>query len=158
MDFQSFVVPLLSGLISAAITAVITYLSTRSRIKLDLTAEYDKELRQERLEVYKTLWALLKPLARYSPEGPLTYQLVKDTSERMRDWYFEAGGIYLSRTTRNPYFELKAAMQEVIDDPELAKHPDRPLDDPKILPLLERGRSLRASMADDIGTRRGSFT
>jgi hypothetical protein len=157
MDFQSFVVPLLSGLISAAITVVITYFSTRSKIRLDLTAEYDKELRKDRLDVYKVLWALLMPLARFSPETPLTYQLVKDTSEHMRDWYFYIGGIYLSRMTRDPYFELKEAMQAIIDDSRLSKQPDKPLEDPKVATLLEKGRSLRASLADDIGTRRGPF-
>jgi hypothetical protein len=157
MDFASFVVPLISGLISGAITAVITYFSTRSKIRLDLTAEYDKELRKDRLGVYKDLWKLLKPLARYSPEKPLTYRVVKDTSERMREWYFETGGIYLSRESRGPYFQLKAAMQAIIDDPALADRPDEPLGDLRIQTVLDGGKRLRAGLADDIGTRRGLF-
>ena len=157
MDIQSFVIPLLSGLISAAITAVVTYFSTRSKIRLDLTAEYDKELRKDRLEVYKKLWTLLKPMARFSPEGPLTYQIVKDTSESMRDWYFDTGGIYLSQEARKPYFDLKAVMQEIMDDSKLAEQADKPLEDPRVDTLLQLGKDLRESLAADIGTRRGPF-
>lgn len=90
---------LLTGLVSGAITAVITYFVTLSKARLELTIEYDKELRQNRLEAYQKLWKIMKPLARYSAERPLTHQIVKQTSEAMRDWYFDAGGIFLSRAS-----------------------------------------------------------
>src|SRR6185295_2353645 len=112
---------LLTGLISGAITAVVTYFATLSKARLDLSIEYDKELRENRLTAYKELWKLLKPLARYSPETPLTHQVIKDTSESMRDWYFDVGGIFLSRASRTPYFALKQKMQKIIDNPELQK-------------------------------------
>src|SRR5215467_5409672 len=110
---------LLTGLISGAITAVVTYFATFAKARLDLTIEYDKELRQARLTAYKELWKLMKPLARYSPETAITYQIVKDTSASMRDWYFDSGGIYLSRESRGPYFDLKKAMQAIIDNRHL---------------------------------------
>src|SRR5713101_8317869 len=94
---------LLTGLISGAITAVVTYFATLSKARLELTIEYDKGLRENRLAAYQELWKRLKPLAPYSPEKPITHDVVKDTSEKMRDWYFEVGGIFLSSESRGPY-------------------------------------------------------
>lgn len=148
---------LLTGLISGAITAVVTYFATLSKARLDLTIEYDKELRENRFAAYKDLWPMLKPLARYSAEKPITYHVVKDTSEKMRDWYFDTGGIFLSRASRKPYFALKQAMQDIIDDPELQKATDRPLDKKWLRPLFDQGTALRAALSNDIGTRRGPF-
>ena len=150
-------ISLLSGLISGAITAVITYLATRSKAVLDLTIEYDKELRKERLAAYQQLWPKLKPLARYSPERPLTYEIVKLTSEDMRDWYFSTSGIFLSARSRKPYFDLKAVMQGIIDDAKLQQHGEKQLDASSIKTVLENARLLRASLSDDLGTRRKPF-
>jgi hypothetical protein len=86
------------------ISAVITFFVTRAKVRLDLTAEYDRKLRSERLDAYRDLFKSLKPLARYSPESPLTYQIIRNTSEELRDWYFDTGGIYLSKESRTPYF------------------------------------------------------
>jgi len=148
---------LLTGLISGAITAVVTYFATFAKARLDLTIEYDKELRQSRLSAYKELWKLLKPLARYSPETPITYQIVKDTSASMRDWYFDSGGIYLSRESRGPYFDLKKAMQVIIDNRHLQEDTHKSLEDHVVAPLHEWGRALRESLSNDIGTRRRPF-
>ena len=148
---------LLTGLISGGITAVVTYFATLAKARLDLTIEYDKELRQNRLTAYTELWKRLKPLARYSPERPATYQIVKETSESMRDWYFDVGGIYLSRESREPYFALKRAMQEVIDHPELQKSKDEPLTPERLKPLHERATALRNELSNDIGTRQRAF-
>jgi hypothetical protein len=148
---------LLAGLVSGAITAVVTYFATLSKSRLDLAIVYDKELRENRLEAYKELWRRLKPLARYSPETAATYQIVKDASESMRDWYFDLGGIFLSRESRDPYFALKRTMQAIIDDPDLQKEKERALEDPWIEPLLEQGRVLREALSNDIGSRQLPF-
>jgi hypothetical protein len=146
----SALLSLLTGLISGAITAVVTYYSTYAKARLDLTVEYDKELRKSRLDVYQKLWPLLKPLARYSAEQPLSRQIAKQTSEQMRDWYFDGCGMYLSRQSRGPYFDLKAALQHVIDDPGAV--------DPKLVAQVHAaGTALRAELSNDIGTRRQSF-
>ena len=84
---------LITGLVSGLISAVITFFVTRAKVRLDLTAEYDRKLHSERLDAYRELFKRLKPLARYSPESRLTYKIIKDTSEDLRDWYFDIGGI-----------------------------------------------------------------
>ena len=148
---------LLTGLVSAALTAIVTYYATRSKIRLDLTVEYDKEIRKKRLELYEKLWRLLKPFARFSPEEKPTYAIIKQTSEKMRDWYFdEFGGIYLSKESRKPYFYLKEYLQDVIDDENL-KNNQTELGKAQLNKLLDLGKQLRDSLSDDIETRKESF-
>ena len=148
--------PVITGLVSGLISAVITYFATRSKVRLDLTAEYDKKLRAERLDAYKLLWKELKPLARYSPENDLTYEIVKSVSGKMRDWYFDTGGIYLSKQSRKPYFELKETLQKIIDNKDLILQKAEPLKI-DLTDLLEQGKDLRESLSDDIGTRRDPY-
>jgi hypothetical protein len=153
---ETAIVSLVTSSITAVVTATITYFGTRSKIRLDLTYELDTELRNKRLEAYKELWTQLKPLARYSrePEG-ITYEIVKDTSGKMRDWYFQPDkGIYLSKASRKPYFNLKEHMQKIIDDDKLKGDPKSVICGPQLKRLLAEGSRLRASLADDIGTRR----
>ena len=147
---------LIAGLVSAAITAVITYLATVAKVRLDLSAEYDRELRSKRLDAYKELWKRMEPLARFS-QTPLSYRKVRDTSEDMRDWYFGGGGLFLSQASRKPYFDLKETLQQIIDDAELQKEEDRPLEDERTRRLLRQGKLLRRRLADDIGTRKALF-
>src|SRR5262249_4553777 len=156
---------LISGLISGAITAVITYFATLSKARLDLSVEYDKELRKSRMAAYTELWKKMKPLARYSLEMPLTYRLVRQTSESMRDWYFDGSGILLSQASREPYFKLKAAMQVIIDNKKLESRPDEPLEVDELKDELKDvlkdvhgwGSKLRSALSNDIGSRSAPF-
>jgi hypothetical protein len=157
MTMNDILPSLLTGLISGAITAVVTYFATLAKARLDLSIEYDKELRQERLKAYKDLWKRLESLAPYSPKKPLTYQLVKSTSEDLRDWYFEFGGIYLSQECRESYFALKESLQRVIDNPGLMKEKTRTLEPELAGTLRKQGSIQRTALSDDIGSRRRSF-
>jgi|SoiMetStandDraft_2_1073263.scaffolds.fasta_scaffold81063_3 hypothetical protein len=148
---------LLAGLVSGAITAVVTYYATLAKARLDLSIEYDKELHSNRLTAYKELWPRLKPLARYSVERPITYQVVKDTSEKMRDWYFDVGGIFLSRASRKPYFALKDEMQKIIDDEALQKEPGKALGKKRLQSIHDFSRDLREALSNDVGTRERRF-
>ncbi len=148
---------ILVGLISGLISAILTYFSTRSKIRLDLAAEYEKELRKDRLAAYQKLWPQLKPLARYSAAAPVNYQTIKSTSEAMRDWYFDGDGIYLTRESRQPYFKLKEFMQQIIDDKKLVNAKDEEIDRELLAPILQQSSLLRASLTDDIGARRRAF-
>jgi hypothetical protein len=116
------------------------------------TVIYDKELRKERLSAYLELWPKLISLARYSAPSPVGRQLVMRTSEAMRDWYFDTGGIYLSRESRGPYFELKGTMQYIIDNPLILNN-DGSLTDEWVVTLHRQASELRTSLSDDVGTR-----
>lgn len=151
---------LITGLVSGLVSAVITFFVTREKVRLDLTAEYDRKLRSERLDAYRELFKRMKPLARYSPEKPLTYKIIRETSEDLRDWYFDVGGIYLSKDSRDPYFELKGLMQQVIDHEEFKDpHDQKTRDalDVLLKTIVEKGSDLRTLLTHDIGTRKGPF-
>jgi hypothetical protein len=150
---SSLVTALLSGIISS----VLTYFSTRSKIRLEMTVDYDKDLHNKRLELYKQLWPKTKPLAEFTRESPLTYDIVKAVAEETRDWYFDQGGIYLSKRSRKPYFRLKSLLQNVLDDKTLEREPSRAISTPRTAAILAAARNLRTSLADDIRARRGPW-
>lgn len=152
MDSPS-VSSLITGLVSGVISSALTYFSTRSKIRLDMRVEYDKSLHDKRLELYKQLWPKTAPLARFAPHVVLTYHVVRTVSADMRDWYFNEGGIYLSKRSRKPYFALKEQMQHVIDDMALVEEPDKQIGDKARDLILAAASRLRTSLADDIGTR-----
>jgi len=157
MDAVS-VASVVTGLVSGVISSALTYFSTRSQIRLDLTVEYDKNLHEKRLELYQKLWPATKGLARFARPSPLTYKDVKETAVRMLDWYFDdRGGIYLSKRSRTPYFDLKEKMQSVIDKPALAARPDDKIPDKLRDQIFKAGNRLRSSLADDIGTRKAPW-
>lgn len=146
-----------TGLASGVISSLLTYFSTRSKIRLDITVEYDKNLHDKRLELYKELWPKTEPLARYAPHVVLTFNIVKKVAEQTREWYFREGGIYLSKRSRKPYFLLKEQMQLVIDDERLEGRPDDPIGAKARDAILKAASRLRTSLADDIRTRRAPW-
>lgn len=143
----------ITGFVSGILSSALTYFSTRSKIRLDLTVEYDKDLRKKRLELYKELWPKTKPLAEFSAEAPVTFDVIKAVSSDMRDWYFAEGGIYLSRRSRGPYFNLKSFMQEILDDTTLQQDHAKPIHGPRLKKILVAARELRTSLSDDIRAR-----
>ena len=90
------------GAVAGFLSAIITHLSTRAKIRLDLVAEYDKQLQESRLEAYKKLWPMLEPLARYGRAQPVTHAVLRSISDETRKWYFQTGGIYLTQRSRGP--------------------------------------------------------
>jgi len=153
-----WVLSLFTGLVSGAISSTLTYVSTRSKIRLDMTVEYDKTLHAKRLELYKELWPKTKRLSRFDWHFALTYNVVKSVAADTREWYFGEGGIYLSRSSREPYFHLKGLLQKVIDNKELEAAPDAPIEDKEICAaIIDAAHDLRASLADDIGARRSPW-
>lgn len=148
--FQSILIGGAAGLVSA----IITHFSTRAKVRLDLAAEYDKNLQESRLKTYQELWAMLEPLARYGRAEAVTYAVIRSISDKSRTWYFQEGGIYLTERSRKPYFKWKAAMQLILDARDFASQPDAEIDPPRLEPILTTGSALRTALSDDIGTKR----
>ena len=147
----------LVGGVAGFVSAVITYFSTRFKTRLELMAEYDKELQTSRLDAYNKLWGMLDKFARYGREGPVTYKVLCQVSNETRNWYFHDGGIYLTRASRGPYFRMKQLMQDLLENQVLADHPDTEIDGRLLDPLIKAGSTLRTSLSDDIGTKRASW-
>jgi hypothetical protein len=148
--FQSILVGGAAGLVSA----IITYFSTRGKIRLDLAAAYDKQLQESRLESYKELWGMMEQLARYGRDESVTYAVIHSISQKTRTWYFQKGGIYLTERSRAPYFKWKKVMQTVLDATDLVSQPNLEIDTTRLDPILAAGSALRTALSDDIGTKR----
>ena len=149
---------LITGLASGIVSSVLTYFGTRSKIRLDMRVEYDKALHNKRLELYKVLWPITKPLGRYVPHFSLTYNKVTNVATDMHEWYFGEGGIYLSKRSRKPYFDLKTQLLRVIDNERLEATPDARIEDQETCKaILNAATTLRTSLADDIRTRRAPW-
>ena len=136
------------------VSAIITHLSTRAKIRLDLAAEYDKKLQESRLETYKELWAMLEPLARYGRDELVTYAVIRSISDKTRIWYFQRGGIFLTERSRKPYFKWKEVMQPVLDARDSTNQPDLAIDPKQLELIVAAGSALRTALSDDIGTKR----
>jgi len=142
---------LTKAIVSFALGAVGSYLALVWKVRKDLEAAYDKDLRDRRLVTYVTLWAHLEPLAKYARRGPVNGAILGQLSEQLRHWYFADGGIYLSDDTRDAYFKLQEQILEYLTGD---------IDEQKALgasefeALRRSGSGLRTCMARDVGTRR----
>jgi hypothetical protein len=145
----------LIGGVAGVVSSVVTYFSTRSKLRLDALAGQDKELQANRLTQYLVLWAALEPLARYG-RGDVTYNKLVTVSDTTRDWYFRQGGIYLTRASRDPYFGWKALLQPLLDDADLRAHPDAAIEPARLEGVIAAASALRTSLSDDIGTKQVS--
>jgi hypothetical protein len=148
------VVAIISGLFGIVTGALVTYVSAILKFRKDLEAEYDKDLRSKRIEVYMELWKHLQILARYDRPKPLNKQTLQELTVAMRQWYFEVGGLYLSENTRNVYFDLKKAIQTILENDKYQA--GELLDIIDSANILEKASLLRARLTKDVGTRKSS--
>ena len=142
---------LLIAVVTAMLSVATTYVALRTKIRGDLEAEYDKDLRERRLTAYSALWALTEPLALYSPPEPLTAQGARLLSERLRSWYF-SDGILLSTAARDAYFTLQRKL--TAEPVAAAPARTRPLDPSIVGELQEASSAMRTALSADVASRR----
>lgn len=111
----------------------------------------DPEIRRLRTAAYLELWQLLKALARYDLPQPLSVTVLNDLTVAMRNWYFDSGGLFLSENSREPYFELKELIRQLVGQP--GQHTDVRLSNDEVGQIMAVASKLRASLAKDLGTR-----
>jgi hypothetical protein len=145
---------LTKALLSFALGAVGGYIALVSKVRKDLEAAYDKDLRTDRLEAYKDLWTLLERLAKYAPLGPVTGAVLKDVSEKLRHWYFTVGGLYLTDDTRDAYFALQEALVAFVSK---CTNMSADLAAEEFETIRQKGSWLRTWMTRDVGTRKRSM-
>ena len=104
------VVTAAGGLCVAALTGIISYRTARWNIRKD----FEIELRRQRLDAFKKLWALSQPLAKYGRTEAVTPSVIALLSQELRRWYFEEGGMFLSDSSRSAYFEFQESLTDVI--------------------------------------------
>jgi hypothetical protein len=131
-----------AGVVVASITGVLGYRSARWSLRKEL----EVDLRRQRLDAFKALWALSEPLAKYGRTGPasrVTPASLETLSNRLRHWYFAQGGMFLTEPSRNAYFAFQDALQTVIQS---AEDKDEELDEATRERVREKGSLLRDSL------------
>ena len=136
---------------SAVIGALAGAFAAAYKSRKELESLYDIELRRRRIDAYVQLWKLLEPLARWSPPRPLTYHTLAQLSRALRSWYFSSGGLFLSRTTRAPYFNLQEALTRLGERAPVDENAQPELDTLDILRAL--ASRLRTFSTEDVATR-----
>jgi hypothetical protein len=150
-DTEKVIAAVVSGSLSAVVSAIVTYLSISVRVRRDLEAKYDLDLRGQRIIVYKELWQLMEPLAKYARPGPFTPAGARELSKELRRWYFETGGLFMSEETRDAYFELQNGLKTFAEDQH--RPVEQALGETEFTLLLDKGSTLRTRVTQDIGTR-----
>jgi hypothetical protein len=147
------------GLVGSAAGAIwAAYVGTRRRVLAELEGRYDAELRDSRLRVYPQLWAALEPLAKYArqPPGRPRRHEIESLARRLRRWYFEEGGLYLSAEAREAYFQLQDALTAVIESQRWNEETgsSNEIDAHTFDALRQIASWLRTTLTYDVGTRR----
>lgn len=73
-----------------------------------------KELWGKRHESYKLMFKISAALPLYPAPLELTHETLRHTSEQIRDWYFEGGGLLLSANSRDAYFNVQKNIRSVL--------------------------------------------
>lgn len=141
---SALIASFITGVVTALLAAVGTYYTTRRNLQV----QYDADLRRLRIDAYKDLWKRLDALAKYGRPQTLASDDAQALGRSLREWYFEVGGIFLSRQTRSDYFALQDAIEELAP-PSTSRAFGKADDD--FLRVL--GSRLRTGMTRDVGTR-----
>jgi hypothetical protein len=149
VDTTTLAVSAITLVVGGVVSGVGTYLVARRT----LAYEYDSDLRKRRIEAYTELWKLLEPLAKYAATDHFSKTNAKAFAKSLRVWYFETGGLFLSKATRTDYF----ALQDLLVRLEGGwgwdtRHPER-LTDAAREYLRVCGSRLRTGLTQDVGTR-----
>ena len=89
--------------------------------KLKLSEEYDKDLRIKRIESYKAIWKIMRPLSKKNNDLIYPYQL-DDLIKKMTDWYYNldnsnhGGGFFLTEFGQKQYIEFISNIIHIRDE------------------------------------------
>ncbi len=140
-----------SGLIAAGLAAWLGKVwADRISQSTRLFAEIDIDLRKRRIEAYLPLWRLTSLLSRWPRSDGLTYEDLYQLSRDIRAWYYEVGGIFLSRST---HLEAYGPLQDEIARLYVAGLKGL-LSDSDYDKVRERCSLLRSGLVDDVQSRR----
>lgn len=117
-----------------------------------LSGEIDLDLRKRRIDAYATLWKATSALPKWPRDESLRYEDLRALSEGLRAWYYETGGMFLSRKTHaEGYGPLQGAIAQILREGRSG-----PLTPGDYETVREKCSALRTLLADDIESRRAS--
>jgi hypothetical protein len=108
----------------------------------------DEGLRAKRETSYLELWKLTSLLPEWPRADDVTYAKLGELSRAMRDWYFNGGGLYLSRQARTAYGKVQDGLE-----PLLGKPGDAPIATAEYDRLQKLCSRLRTELTSDLLSR-----
>ena len=147
----------LAGVVLGALAGgIVTFVTTRSSMRLELEFAYDRALRDKRLEHYKCLFHLSKCIPRYwqPQERPTRTDLLRFRG-LFHDWYFgpDAGGMFLTPAAKDLYLRLQNALSTASTAGQDGDNQvgGTPVTAGESLALRTLASDLRHQLAEDVG-------
>lgn len=119
------------------------------KTSLAFSSVIDTDLRTRRIPVYAELWEMTGLLPMWPWNTELEYEALHQLTGELRDWYFRTGGMYLSTSARDAYFEVQKSINGVIQSGGNGR-----IDDDEYKAIRERCSALRTELAEDILSRK----
>ncbi len=113
------------------------------------TSSVDIDLREKRIPVYAELWEKTGLLPMWPWNTELTYQELHELTSDFRDWYFKQGGIFLSGSARDAYFEVQKCINAILE-----KNQTGQVSDEDYKAIRAKCSLLRTELAEDLLSRR----
>jgi len=105
-DWEESATALLWAIAGVLLGGMFTYVATRTQQRYARhQADRDRLLRL-RTDVFRRLWGLTKPLQRNLDIEEIQRLPIDDLVDRLNDWYFDDGGMYMTEACRRTYFAL----------------------------------------------------
>jgi hypothetical protein len=141
----------LLGLVTGALG---TYFGLYWKIREELVAKYDQELRAERVKQYTSLWHATEPLAKYAAPGPVTVASLHLLATALRQWYFGGGGMFLSDRARDAYFALQDSIAAVSTVGSASQQANGKVPGDQETAIRKSSSWLRTVLTADVGSRK----
>jgi len=141
-----------ASLAIAAITIIGAFVGALISHLLTQRGSVDAAVHKSRSEVYKLVWEKTALFSRWPRRTGVTCSNLRTLSEELRDWYFLAGGWYLSDSARAAYGNL----QEALNDPSRPASAN-PLRDSDYTLLQDLCSRLRTELTHDLLSRKRLF-
>lgn len=108
----------------------------------------DTDLRTRRIDVYAELWEKTGLLPMWPWNTELKYEELRRLTADLRDWYFKRGGMYLSESACDNYFEVQKC-NAILDKVQAG-----PVSREDYTAVRDKCSALRTELAKDLLSRR----
>ncbi|MDH3645936.1 MAG: hypothetical protein OER80_04100 [Gammaproteobacteria bacterium] len=144
-------------IVSSLVGALVSYIGAVIKNTLDTRSRINDSLLEKRTDQYKILWDKTRLLPKWPRDTSVTHEKLRKLSEGLRDWYFDGGGIYLSRKSQRLYASLQEVVAGVTGEEKTGNITSDEHDNNNEYDRIRKACStLRTSMTDDLLSRRGA--
>lgn len=119
------------------------------KASLALAGVIDTDLRTRRIPLYAELWEKTGLLPMWPWNTELEYEALHQLTRHLRDWYFARGGMYLSASARDAYFEVQKSINGLIERGKSGR-----IEHDDYNAVREKCSALRTELAEDLLSRR----